>query len=401
MESIVLYFLTFINSNNSTDMEYNWRDAISIRTSCQDAQEEQEQEQQVATNATTTNGTRTTTAFPPINRLPILASDYFENNQNISFGWTPKLKTLLEGVSDNTSPFHNLAGFEDSILRKIYSYISYEYVSNVKLTLPAKNTGRLYNSQLCRFETRQGEYNNYNEADDLSMDELDFVSFAICGTIRQFPTPKDRNVNMMPFVLGKKESLPEYLQCYYDCIQQCPIEKEEKGNVCYLTVHESFVHSQTSQRRQGLHIETPGLACSSSSSTASFLPGTEHHWGGGHFYSPDVYKGGIYFASNVSNTSVVYNALVDKNVPGIVDKHGNCEHLRQVIGPGTNLEAGQLVWMTDRTPHEAISQEEDGYRQFFRVVTSNVSHWFEQHSTPNPNVKLPDHVIVVSENKFQ
>jgi hypothetical protein len=200
---------------------------------------------------------------------------------------------------------------------------------------------------------------------------------------------------MMPFILGSEESLPSSLRCYHECISQCPIDSSEEGKVCYLTVHETYVEPDTTQRRQGLHIEATGVSFSS-----SFMPGNEHHWGGGHFYSDDSYEGGIYFASSVANTSVVYNALIDKSIPGIVDKHGNCEHLRRFIGPGTKLEAGQLIWMTDRTPHEAIPQEEGGHRQFFRVVTSKVSHWFAQHSTPNPNVPLPSDVIVVEENKF-
>lgn len=169
----------------------------------------------------------------------------------------------------------------------------------------------------------------------------------------------------MPFILGNKESLPEYLQCYYDCIEHCPIDTSEIGSVCYLTVHESFVKAQDTQRRGGLHIETPGRISSSSASSAAFTPGREHHWGGGHFYSPDRYEGGIYFASNIANTSILYNALINKNVPGIVDEHGTSEHLRRFVGTGTRLEAGQLVWMTDRTPHEAVPQEQDGYRHSF------------------------------------
>lgn len=107
-------------------------------------------------------------------------------------------------------------------------------------------------------------------------------------------------------------------------------------------------------------------------------------------------------ASSVSNTSEVWDALVDKNVPGIVldDKHGGCEHLRGIIGPGTKLEGGDLVWMTDCTPHEALPQESSGYRQFFRVVTPYVSHWYADHSTTNPKVSLPNHVKVVHGSKF-
>ena len=333
--------------------------------------------------------------LPPIGQLPIVASNYFKDYNTKPFGWTVKLKVLLEGIMDasstNKSPLHKLRGFEDTIVRKIYSYFASEYVPHVKLTLPAKFAGRLRDDELVRWNERSEYGGGLAEGDDLT---TDFVSFTSCGNIT-FPPFEGRNVNMMPFILGSKESLPSSLRCYHDCISQCPIDPSEEGKVCYLTVHETYVEPNTAQRREGLHIEAPGLSFSS-----SFMPGVEHHWGGGHFYSDDSYEGGIYFASSVANTSVVYNALIDKNIPGIVDKHGNCEHLRRCIGPGTKLKAGQLVWITDRTPHEAVPQEEGGYRQFFRVVTSNISHWYAQHSTANPKVKLPSNIIVVEENKF-
>jgi len=108
-------------------------------------------------------------------------------------------------------------------------------------------------------------------------------------------------------------------------------------------------------------------------------------------------------ASSVSNTSRLYDAIVDNNsVSGIVDAHGGCEYLRPLFGhKGTNLKEGQLIWMTDRTPHEALPQESAGVRQFFRLVTSEVSHWFAKHSTPNPNVHLPGHVVVIYGDKFE
>lgn len=271
-------------------------------------------------------------------------------------------------------------------------------MSLIKLTLPAKNAGKI-GSELVRWKGRQSEYTDLvRGVEDLT---TDYVSFSCCGLI-EFPPPTcspdspiGRNVNMMPFILGSRFSLPSFLRCYYDSISKCPINDSERGKVCYLTVHESYVEPGTTQRREGLHIEAPGLSYSS-----SFGPGREHHWGGGVFFIRDSYEGGVYFASSVPNTSVVYNALIDKNIPGIVDKHGSCEHLRRFIGPGTKLDAGQLIWITDRTPHEAIPQEEGGNRQFFRVVTSKVSHWFAHHSTPNPNVALPSDVIVVEGSKF-
>eukprot|EP01083_Nonionella_stella_P047242 126440_1 len=108
-------------------------------------------------------------------------------------------------------------------------------------------------------------------------------------------------------------------------------------------------------------------------------------------------------ASSVSDTSRIYDALVDNTVQDIVDEHGGCEYMRPLMEhAGTNLRAGELVWMTDRTPHEALPQDVNmaGHRTFFRVVTSEISHWFALHSTPNPTVPLPKDVVVVNTNKF-
>ncbi len=106
-------------------------------------------------------------------------------------------------------------------------------------------------------------------------------------------------------------------------------------------------------------------------------------------------------ASTVADTCEIWDALVDKDTKGIVDRHGGCEHLRPLLGPGKELQANELVWMTDCTPHEALPQKESGYRQFFRVVTSKISHWFADHSTPNPSVPLPDHVVLKRGDKFE
>jgi hypothetical protein len=234
------------------------------------------------------------------------------------------------------------------------------------------------------------------------------VAYTVCGQVN-FPDPEDRNVNMMPFILGSRESLPQGLQCYHDLIEKCPYVREEVGRVAYLTVHESYVEAGHTQRRPGLHIESPGVFRDATSGTgddpsgeAAFTPGDEHRWGMGVFFGADHYEGGIYFASSVSGTSVLYDALVDSTVPGIVDRHGGCEHLRNLLAGhrGPPLGAGELAWMTDCTPHEALPQQESGFRQFFRVAMPSVTHWYADHNTPNPKVPLPDTVTVVRGNKF-
>ena len=110
--------------------------------------------------------------------------------------------------------------------------------------------------------------------------------------------------------------------------------------------------------------------------------------------------GGIFVASNVKNSTEVYDALVHKSTPGIVDRHGSCEHLRRFCGKGTKLLENELVWMTDETPHESLPLGETQYRQFFRFVGPSVSHWYADHSTANPHCPVPDHVIIVHGNKF-
>jgi hypothetical protein len=118
----------------------------------------------------------------------------------------------------------------------------------------------------------------------------------------EFPEPNERNVKMMPFILGDPLSLPEVLRCHYVLIQACPYVKEELGKVAYLTVQGSQVDGGESQRRGGLHIESPGIR--DDPNTASFTPGVKHPWGMGVFiFGPNHYEGKIYIASNQDHTT--------------------------------------------------------------------------------------------------
>jgi hypothetical protein len=113
-----------------------------------------------------------------------------------------------------------------------------------------------------------------------------FVAFSKCGVV-EFPEPAERKVNMMPFIFGNKVSLPDDLQCYHELIEQCPYMRDEIGKVGYLTVHESYVDVGKAQRREGLHIESPGDFCDDDPNAAAFSPGAEHPWGQGVFFGPD------------------------------------------------------------------------------------------------------------------
>lgn len=189
-----------------------------------------------------------------------------------------------------------------------------------------------------------------------------------------FPVFSGIQCNMMPFRMGDKTSLPKEYQHYWNLIASCKIPADEVGKVGYLTISESFVKKDATQRRPGIH--------------------TEKHpdgaWGGSWGN-----KAGLYMASNIANTCRVWDCFVES--PGHM---GNCEHLRDQLKEPTELKANQLVWMTDSCPHEALPQKEEGLRQFFRLVTSHIDLWYKAHSTPNPLVDLPKRVRIIAQNKF-
>mmetsp|Transcript_12353 Transcript_12353/g.19483 ORF Transcript_12353/g.19483 Transcript_12353/m.19483 type:complete len:537 (-) Transcript_12353:61-1671(-) len=366
-----------------------------------------------------------------VRQLPMLASKYLSSLHGlVEFGWTPTLKTMLTATRSHggvSASMTLLRDHEDTLIRRIYEYLSFPKLANhVKRTVPAD---QIIHGQ-SEYEVYDYDY-DYGDEDDepaattahqsrSTSDNREtiqrrqsllrglpqvsdgyragYVAHASLGQVALFPEPMGRSVNMMPFTLGDVDSLPDDLKCYYPLIERCPNEK--RSGVAYLTVEESYVEVGATQRRPGLHIETPGIfGCTSHE--AACRPGRERYWGMGYFVGADQFLGGIYFASTTDSSCRVFDALVDKTVPAISDRHGGCEHLRSVIGDGKMLGANELVWMTDLTPHEALPQQESGYRQFFRLVMPEISHWFAKHSTPNPKVPLPDGIIVVDESKFE
>ena len=198
----------------------------------------------------------------------------------------------------------------------------------------------------------------------------------------------------------------------------------EEGKICFLTIHESHVSCNQTQRRPGLHTDNPGTLIieeeSSSSQERTSFKGTgydgkgsssvrfyeAHHWGMGVNLGRDKVQGGIYMASNVENSCAVWNSQVqcDENNENmeIIRKHGDIEYLRPYLGPSTVMKPNNIYWITDRTPHESLPLKKDAYRQHFRLVTHQVSLWFDDHSTKNPLGLLPDPNItkIVKGSKF-
>jgi hypothetical protein len=113
-------------------------------------------------------------------------------------------------------------------------------------------------------------------------------------------------------------------------------------------------------------------------------------------------EGGIFMASNIAGTTAVWNCQVNNDHGAFIGAHGDMEHLRPLLGPcARTLEAGELVWMTDRTPHESLPVPAGTRRQYFRLVVGTVSAWFADHSTPNPLLCTPPQATrIVKGDKF-
>lgn len=208
-----------------------------------------------------------------------------------------------------------------------------------------------------------------------------------------FPEPQGIKINMMPFVMGDPASLPENLRPYQPLIDACGVEKAEMGKIGYLTIMESDVEPGLSQRRGGVHVEKHPAGSWGGGGWG------RGNWGGGGWGRGLFSKrrlGGLYIASNMEGTTAVWDAHIDE--PGL---GGDCEHLGDSLGQPTLLRAGELAWMTDSCPHASMPVPRAGTRQFFRLVTSAVDLWYEQHSTPNPlGIVPPPNVRLISESKF-
>jgi len=217
------------------------------------------------------------------------------------------------------------------------------------------------------------------------------------GTV-EFPAPTGIDINMMPFIIGDEASIPQEYQHYWPLIEQCCGLHNQQGQVGFLTIQESTVEEGVSQRRPGLHLETPGLIMRHGGETEVHILA---HWGRGDTDAGDKLYGGIYMASNVSDSCAVWNAQV-KSPELMCGTLGDVEHLRDYLGKGVPLSAGELVWITDTTPHESLPLRQGTLRQYFRVVTSAVSVWYERHSTKNRLGIVPDPRLteIISDDKF-
>ena len=224
----------------------------------------------------------------------------------------------------------------------------------------------------------------------------------------KFPPPSDLNINMMPIDISDPSTIPINCQQYIPLIYSCLIDRREP-KIVYLTIDERLVETGQSHRRNGVHIERPGVLHDGGriserprlcTVTYEEYRASENHqicWGLG-FCKKNLPVDGIYMASNIEDSCHIWPVLVD-NPEKITDKHGGLEQYRHHLGPPTSLYGNQLYWFTDRTPHESVVLTHTTYRQFFRLVAGKISVWYAQHNTPNPLGVVPD-APISNDNKF-
>lgn len=227
----------------------------------------------------------------------------------------------------------------------------------------------------------------------------------------KFPKPKDININMMPIKFP--HGIPDEYKEYEPLIYSCPGVFAKYNKIVYLTIHESLVEPNKSHRRPGLHIEIPlkkdhhngkGNVSNYTKENLNIAyhstKESEIAWGSGMFVD-NTPLDGIYMMSSVSNSCSIYNCKID-NEQDIIKEHGQINHLKEYLGEEVLIKKNQLIWFTDKTPHESlvIDNNKPVYRQFFRLVIGPVSHWYSKHNTPNPLGILPD-AIIVDEDKFK
>lgn len=298
----------------------------------------------------------------------------------------PIAQVILQGLYDENSPLHLLVGHH-YILKAIWQDIITYYKSRIKF-------GNDYDIYCVKVKWGH----SYTALDSRS------------DWLVHFPQPSDININMMPFVMArsfKESQLERHLQEYWDeIISQC-ITHKELGKIGYLTIHESYVEKGNSQRRPGIHTESPGLLLLQGGKGRLHTTSKFFGWGHGLVTTRQELQGGIYMVSNVPNSCKVWNCKIlppeDNCSPDAVGEHGNIEHLRSFINAKSEMmQANTMYWITDRTPHEALPLVKQTYRQYVRVVTSQVSYWYEDHSTKNPLGVLPDPKIttIVKGSKF-
>lgn len=359
-----------------------------------------------------------------------------------------KLLVFLLGTIDSSSALRRLRGQED-ILRIIWTYAcsewwDYHIQRYYVPSLPSPDY--YYNDN--RIPHDPDELPDLRKHDLFERKQYFDAPFAIVDSNLPFPslTQLSNNeplyVNMMPFDLFDPfGTLPENLYGYVPIIEACRKQTQGyvdtiqlkkppgfhmrdprklidvskvnditmKHRIAYLTVDERPTLPGHSQRRGGVHVESPGAMREKEVGDKSkYTPDLcfYHPWGLGRAQE-EFLDGGIFICSNISDSTAIWKCRIHDTFGDIIGAHGSLERMRDILGPADyRVPAGELVWLSDRTPHESLPlpplpNNQMHNRQFFRLVVGEIGFWFSQHNTVNPTgFPLPAHVPVIDSNKF-
>lgn len=196
----------------------------------------------------------------------------------------------------------------------------------------------------------------------------------ITNTIK-FPEFTGIKCNMMPFIQGDASSLPEIYKPYAKIIDENYLEKGEIG---LLTIDESFVKANKSQRgynskgiNRNVHIEV--------GRNEKYNQWGGNSWGG----SPKTLLNDntmALIANSISDTCRLWNTkemsyTKDGDLSAYIEKYSE--------ETGILMKSGEVAKISIFTPHECINQKQSGNRQFFRIIGKGVKGR-EDYFTINP-----------------
>ena len=224
--------------------------------------------------------------------LSKLVTDYILPKPNHHFQmWYPNVRPIpavnLPGISTmhrrskephweriDTSRINFLfRGLKSKDINKIIGKINYPTLSQSALTFDNEDS----NSKICAVLSCLLEERK-NPASRLSFLPVEIIQeiytyififwkthietkgiFASIVSKVEFPKPKGINCNMMPIQMFDVNSIPGNMRQYLPLLAACPLNREEFWKIGYLTIHESVISNEgQSQRRGGIHTETPG-----------------------------------------------------------------------------------------------------------------------------------------------
>lgn len=192
----------------------------------------------------------------------------------------------------------------------------------------------------------------------------------------EFPTYTGIRCLMMPYIQGEPESVPEYIQPYYDILKSVFIKQ---GDIGFLTIDESLVKQGAPHRGARCKYDRPLHTEVGRHPDMKYVWGGGGGWGSSHrvTLNADVK---ILIANNTDNTCAIWD---EERSDTTID--GDIGHLAEdyPYAQATMLKAGEVHEIGILTPHESLRVSCDTNRQFLRIVSSGV-HGREQYFTENP-----------------